>query len=234
MHAVGAMILLVEDDAAVRATLVDILGEHGFEVIEAASGGAARTLAAARRPDVILLDLGLPDMTGLDLLGTWSAEGVAPVIVLSGRTGEFDRVVCLDLGADDYVGKPFSSRELVSRINAVIRRTRRQQPSSQLVFGSLTIDTDSREVALAERSVSLTAKEFDLLTFLARSPRQVFTRAQLLHHVWGSSPRWQDEKTVAEHVHRVRRKLDDQDRERWIQTVRGVGYRFAPALAVTA
>jgi len=228
VSAPGSVVLLVEDDATVRATVADVLEEHGFVVIEADSGSSARVLADERRPDVIVLDLGLPDVAGLDLLGAWSASGAAPVIVLSGRSGEYDRVVCLDLGADDYVVKPFSNRELVSRINAVIRRSQRTQPKPQLAFGDLAVDIDSREVSIGGEAVAFTAKEFDLLVFLARSPRQVFTRSQLLHHVWGSSPRWQDENTVAEHVHRIRRKLDADSRERWIQTVRGVGYRFAP------
>jgi DNA-binding response OmpR family regulator len=221
-------VLLVEDDRLVRATVSEVLAEFGFVVLEADSGARARALVEDHRPDVIVLDLGLPDTAGLDLLAEWSRASVAPVIVLSGRTGEFDRVVCLDLGADDYVGKPFSARELVSRINAVMRRSRRRTPTERLVFGALEVDLGSREVVIAGQEVVLTAKEFDLLAFLARSPRQVFSRAQLLQSVWGSSPRWQDDKTVAEHVHRVRRKLAAGEPESWIQTVRGVGYRFSP------
>ncbi len=225
----AAVVLLVEDDRSVRETVADVLAEHGFVVIEADSGASARSLLDERTPDVIVLDLGLPDVAGLDLLAAWSSAGAAPVIVLSGRSGEYDRVVCLDLGADDYVVKPFSTRELVSRINAVLRRSTRVAPTGLLHFGALSIDTDAREVLVGSEVRSMTAKEFDLLAFLARSPRQVFTRAQLLHNVWGSSPNWQDENTVAEHVHRVRRKLDATDRDRWIQTVRGVGYRFVAA-----
>jgi len=224
----AGVVLLVEDDLLVRTTVSEMLAEFGFTVLEAESGARARSLIEDHRPDAIVLDLGLPDAAGLDLLAEWAKAGVAPVIVLSGRAGEFDRVVCLDLGADDYVVKPFSARELVSRINAVMRRSRRRAPAERLSFGPLTIDLASHEVQLDGGDVALTAKEFDLLAFLARSPRQVFNRAQLLQNVWGSSPRWQDDKTVAEHVHRVRRKLAAGGLDGSIQTVRGVGYRFVP------
>jgi DNA-binding response OmpR family regulator len=206
-----------------------VLGDNGFLVTDAATGERAMELLAQHDPDVILLDLNLPDMSGLDVLVDVTKTRSTPVIVLSGRVGETDRVVGLDLGADDYITKPFSARELVARVNAAIRRRRRVDEASVLVFDDLVVDEHTHDVTVDGRPVTLTAKEFDLLAFLARSPRYVFTRAQLLVQVWGSSGEWQDDNTVAEHVHRLRRKLDPDNRDRWIETVRGVGYRFAPS-----
>ncbi|MGD9751250.1 MAG: response regulator transcription factor [Acidimicrobiia bacterium] len=227
MHGSGSVVLLIEDDADVRALVQDALGDRGFVVFEAANGVAARRLLdEAEPPDVAVLDLGLPDISGFDVLADLVARGV-PTIILSGRGGELDRVIGLDVGADDYLAKPFSVRELEARLNALLRRSRRRSEGAQLVFEGLTINEGAHEVVVDGRLVALTAREFDLLCFLAEAPRQVFSRSQLLQHVWRSSPRWQNAKTVAEHVHRIRRKLDGEDRERFIETVRGAGYRFA-------
>ena len=166
--------------------------------------------------------------------------GDLPAVFLSGRGLEGDRIAGLRLGADDYVVKPFSAGELSARIESVLRRSRaRLAPVSSapsgVSFGELSIDPLSREVTCAGVPVELTAKEFDLLAFLAASPRQVFSRQQLLQQVWSSSREWQDEATVTEHVRRVRRKIEaDPDRPRWIRTVRGVGYRFEPGSAAGA
>jgi len=227
MPAASSIVLVVDDDPDVRAALRDVLGDHGFRVFEAGSGQQARDQIAEHLPDVILLDLGLPDVSGLDILSELIAARSAPVIVLSGRSGETDRVVGLDLGADDYITKPFAARELIARINASIRR-RRRDVTPALAFGELVIDEWTHEVTVAGRRVDLTPREFALLVFLAQSPRHVYNRAQILRHVWGSSDRWQDDNTVAEHIYRIRRKLDAEARDRWIQTVRGVGYRFDP------
>jgi two-component system phosphate regulon response regulator PhoB len=227
MSPTSGIILVVDDDPDLRAALRDVLGDNGFLVLEACTGQQARNQLAEHVPDVILLDLGLPDASGLDLLAELTAADSTPVIVLSGRSGETDRVVGLDLGADDYISKPFASRELIARINASIRR-RHRDARPNLVFGPLVIDERSHEVSMSGRYVELTPREFELLVFLARSPRRVYNRAQILRHVWGSTDRWQDDNTVAEHVYRIRRKLDPDDRARWIQTVRGVGYRFDP------
>lgn len=229
MASTVGLVLVVDDDPDVRAVLRDVLGDHGFLVTEASTGSQAKELLTQHEPDVILLDLGLPDMSGLDMLIELTKASATPVIVLSGRSGETDRVVGLDLGADDYIAKPFSERELVARVNAAIRRRQRAAPSPVLVFGDLAINEATHDVSVKGDAVALTPKEFDLLVFLARSPRHVYTRQQLLQHVWGSSDRWQDANTVAEHIARVRRKLGPDDRGRWIETVRGVGYRFAPA-----
>lgn len=222
------VVLVIDDDPDIRAAVRDVLGDSGLLVTEAGTGGQALQLLTQHEPDVILLDLNLPDVSGLDLLTQITADSPTPVIVLSGRTGETDRVVGLDLGADDYITKPFAARELVARVNAAIRRRRRIDDRSVLTFGGLVIDERTRDVTIDGRLIKLTPKEFDLLAFLAHAPRYVYSRAQLLQHVWGSPDPWQDDNTVAEHVHRVRRKLDPHDRGHWIETVRGVGYRFAP------
>jgi two-component system phosphate regulon response regulator PhoB len=220
------VVLVVEDDPEVRSAVVDVLADNDFRVAEAATGREAIGRFKDFDPDVVLLDLGLPDVSGLDLLMELTEANDRPVIVLSGRSGEADRVIGLDLGADDYITKPFSERELVARVKAALRRTRRTDVQ-MLVADGIEIDLATREVAVDGRLVSLRPKEFDLLVFMARSPRHVFSRTQLLQHIWGSSSQWQDDSTVAEHIHRVRRKLDPDDRSRWIQTVRGVGYRFS-------
>jgi DNA-binding response OmpR family regulator len=152
------------------------------------------------------------------------------VILLTARVEETDRVLGLELGADDYVVKPFSPRELVARVRTVLRRARRTPDSGDtLVYDGLRIDPRTREVTIADGAAELTPKEFDLLSFLARSPRQVFSRAQLLQHVWDSSPEYQDAATVTVHVRRIRNKIEENpDDPRWITTVWGVGYRFEP------
>jgi two-component system, OmpR family, phosphate regulon response regulator PhoB len=221
------VVLVVDDDDDIRAVLRDLLGDQGYLVVEASTGGEAVEFCAGQQPDLVLLDLGLPDMSGLDVLVELREASSAPIIVLSGRSGEADRVVGLDLGADDYVSKPFSARELVARVNAAMRRRHGIALRGVISSGELVINEITRDVAVDGQSVPLTPKEFDLLVFLARTPRQVYTRAQLLRHVWASSERWQDDNTVAEHIYRIRRKLDPDDRNRWIETVRGVGYRFA-------
>lgn len=226
METGSGVVLVVDDDADIRSALRDVLGDSGFLVAEAGTGQKARDMFAEHDPDVVLLDLNLPDVSGLDILIEITRNSSTPVIVLSGRTGEADRVVGLDLGADDYISKPFSARELVARLRAAIRRCRPPDEASVLDFDDLVIDEHTHDVTVDGHLVELTAKEFDLLSFLARSPRRVYDRAQLLEHVWGSTGSWQDDNTVSEHIHRVRRKLDPENRTRWIETVRGVGYRF--------
>ncbi len=223
------VVLIVDDEADIRHVLREVLRDNGFSTLDAGTGAEALRLFGESDVDVVLLDLGLPDASGLDLLGKFVEHPESSVIILTGRAGETDRVVGLDLGADDYVVKPFSARELVARVNAVNRRAHRgDRDRHQLVFDGLVIDEDTRDVILDGVAVALTPKEFDVLVFLARSPRRVYSKAQLLRDVWGSSPDWQDDTTVGEHVHRIRRKLDPDDRERWVETIRGVGYRFAP------
>ena len=221
-------ILVVDDDDDVRNLLSRALGAEGFQVHAVADGPAARAAVAAGGPDLVVLDLGLGSEDGLDVMAEIRRTSDVPVILLTGRGEEHDRILGLKLGADDYLVKPFSPGELAARINSVLRRSRRDDNGGHpLDFGTLQIDLASREVRVHGSLVELTAKEFDLLTFLASSPRQVFAREQLLQQVWASSSDWQDPATVTEHVRRVRRKIeDDPDQPRWVKTVRGVGYRF--------
>lgn len=221
---------MVDDDPVVRDLLVAGLGEDGFRVDTAPDGPTARLkLAAALAPELVLLDIALAGEDGLGLLGDIRRTSQVPVILLTGKGRESDRIVGLKLGADDYVVKPFSLGELSARIETILRRTS-HRPASQLRdFGRLVVDPATREVTVDGTPKELTAREFDLLAFLAASPRQVFSREQLLDQVWGSSSQWQDSATVTEHVRRVRKKVeDDPDHPRWITTIRGVGYRFEP------
>jgi len=225
-------ILVVDDDQRVRTVVSWQLEADGFTVTEAVDGAAALAQIEQNRPDLVVLDLSLPGIGGLDVLRrVREAEGTAaplPVIVLSGRSGETDRIIGLDLGADDYLVKPFSPGELAARVRSLLRRSRPGTAVARPAAG-LWVDETRREVTLDGCPVELTAKEFDLLAFLIRHPRQVFTRAQLLQHVWGSAKGWQGEATVTEHVHRLRQKLGSSGEGRPIvQTVRGVGYRVEP------
>jgi two-component system, OmpR family, phosphate regulon response regulator PhoB len=225
-------ILVVDDDQRVRTVVSWQLEADGFAVTEAGDGATALAQIEHNRPDLVVLDLSLPGVGGLDVLRrvreTEGAAAPLPVIVLSGRSGDTDRIIGLDLGADDYLVKPFSPGELAARVRSVLRRARPGAVSVRPADG-LWVDQTSREVTLHGRPVDLTAKEFDLLAFLVRHPRRVFTRAQLLQHVWGSAKDWQSEATVTEHVHRLRQKLGPRDDGRPIvQTVRGVGYRMEP------
>ena len=223
-------VLVVDDDSAVRNVVRLALERAGCSVSEATSGRDALSAAAASTPDLVVLDIGLPGMSGLEVLGTIRMDlGDLPVILLTANGEEPDRVLGLKLGADDYLAKPFSPRELVARVEAVLRRSSPTEPVRRLEFDDLVIDIASREVTLSGAPVRLTAKEFDLLRFLSQSPRQVFTRAQLLQHVWGSLPGWQTEATVNEHIHRLRRKIEvEPSRPRRLVTVYGSGYRFDP------
>ena len=223
-------VLVVDDDSAVRNVVRLALERAGCSVSEASSGEDAISITAASMPDLVVLDIGLPGMSGLEVLGAIRLEQAdLPVILLTANGEEPDRVFGLKLGADDYLAKPFSPRELVARVEAVLRRSGRTERSRRIEFDDLVIDTASQEVSIGGVPIRLTAKEFDLLRFLAQSPRQVFTRAQLLHHVWGSLPGWQTEATVNEHIHRLRRKIEaEPSRPRRLVTVHGSGYRFDP------
>ena len=229
-------ILVVDDDHRVRTLLSWQLEAAGFAVRCAADGAEALDRIGRDRPDLVILDLSLPGVGGLDVLRSVRQHEPAgatplPVIILSGRSGETDRIVGLDFGADDYLVKPFSPGELAARVRSVLRRAGPPGGTGPARGGDgasdLRIDEAAREVFARGRPVELTAREYDLLAFLARHPRQVFTRAQLLRSVWDSEAAWQSEATVTEHVHRLRVKLeDDPGRPHWLHTVRGVGYRM--------
>jgi DNA-binding response OmpR family regulator len=221
-------VLVVDDDGSVREVAARSLESEGFRVQRAADLEAARFHIASSRLDAIVLDIELPDGSGYDLLREIIQTAAAPVIMLTSRQAEVDRVLGLELGADDYLVKPFFPRELVARVRKL---TRRNLPSSRglLEFDSLTVNLRTREVLVAERPVQLTSREFELLAFLARSPRTVFSRADLLREVWHSEPDWQSSRTVTEHIRRVRLKIEtDPTTPRWIHTVGTSGYRFEP------
>jgi len=231
MNRESPLVLVVDDEPAVRSLLTEALEIGGFSVVEAADGVAALEAVARWRPDLVILDLGLPRQGGIEVLRLIRADGDLPVIVVSGQADEADRVVGLELGADDYVTKPFSPREVVARVRRVLHRTQVAPESAveRLDFGTLVVDPATREVLVDGEVVELPRLEFDLLAFLAASPRQVFSPEQLLREVWGTEPGWQRISTVAEHVYRLRTRLNDQAGSNgWIRTVRGVGYRFEP------
>jgi DNA-binding response OmpR family regulator len=225
-----ARVLVVDDDAAIVELVRIWLDGAGYDVATAPDGATALAMAAARRPDLVVLDVMMPERSGLDVLKDLrAAGGDVPVILLTARGTEQDRVLGFALGADDYVVKPFSLAELVERVKAVLRRAgpRPVREVEPLVFGELWVDVEARQVTLAGRPVELTAKEFDLLTHFVSAPGKVFSRGALLRAVWDSSPQWQGEATVTEHVHRLRTKIETNPaRPTRIVTVRGAGYRF--------
>ena len=221
--------LVVDDEPMVREVVAAYLTREGFSVTEAADGRSALELIGRTRPDLVVLDVMLPKLDGFSVLAEVRKVADVPVILLTARTEETDRVLGLELGADDYVVKPFSPRELVARVRSVLRRARHNPIPARLEFDGLTIEGASREVKVSGTTIELTPKEFDLLAFLAASPRQVFSRGQLLEQVWDSSPDYQDPSTVTVHVRRLRQKIEsDPDAPQWITTVWGVGYRFEP------
>ena len=231
----AARILVIEDDPTIRAILRRALEEQSFAVHEAADGTAGLDAIESVDPALVLLDLGLPGINGLDVLREVRRRGNLPVIILTARDDPFDRVTGLELGADDYVVKPFTPREVTARVRSVLRRAapapaaEAKGDAEAIRFDTLEVHPGPREVLIAGEIVELTAKEFDLLLFLVRSPRQVFTREQLLDQVWRSQSDWQDPDTITEHIHRLRRKIEaDPKQPKRIMTVRGVGYRFEP------
>lgn len=225
---IASSILVVDDDADVRQLVAWRLEADGFDVIPVPDGRSALLWADDPRIGLVVLDLSLPDIGGLDVLRRIRSTSQLPVIILSGRCGETDRMLGLDMGADDYMVKPFSPGELSSRVRAVMRRTT-APPIGKLTYGSLVIDVDARVVTVAGAHVELAPREFDVLVFLARSPRRALSRTQILHHVWDSTQGWRDEATVTQHVHRLRHKIEENpDQPRWLRTVSRIGYRFEP------
>lgn len=222
----AASVLVVDDAADIRALLKSYLEADGMLVHTAGTGEDAISIAAAERPDVILLDLGLPDISGLDVLERIRATSSVYVIVVTARAEEVDTIVALRVGADDYIVKPFSPREVVARVHAMLRRPRGGPADSdpRLRFDALTIDVERREVIADGRPVPLSALDFDLLHALASRPGRVYSRSQLLESVWGYSF-YGDERVVDVHIRTIRAALGD-DGTRFVGTVRGVGYRF--------
>jgi two-component system, OmpR family, phosphate regulon response regulator PhoB len=224
-----ATVLVVDDEPTVRDVVVRYLRREGYETLEAGDGLDAQELLRSHEPSLVVLDLMLPGMDGLQLCQWIRARSELPVIMLTARAEEADRIVGLELGADDYLTKPFSPRELAARVRTVLRRSRNTSgPSERIVHGDLDLDAASREVTKAGLLLRLTAKEFDLLWFFASHPRRVFSRDQLMDRVWGYEPAF-DTGTVTVHVRRLREKIeDDPSRPRHLETVWGVGYRFCP------
>lgn len=229
MQSPAPRVLVVDDEPMIREVVAKYLEREGFEVDTAADGRDAASLLEARPPDLMVLDLMIPGIEGMELLASVRRRSDLPIILLTAKGEESDRVLGLEMGADDYVSKPFSPRELAARVRSVLRRSAPRPAESPMTFDGLIIDPVAREVMVGGKVVELTAREFDLLAFLASAPRQVFSRSQLLHQVWDSSPHWQDPSTVTVHVGRIRQKIESgDDKKRRIETVFGVGYRFEP------
>jgi DNA-binding response OmpR family regulator len=229
--AADARVLVVDDEPIVRDVLSRYLSREGFEVETAADGQAALDAFEATRPELVVLDLMLPRVNGLEVFRRIRSRNGAAVIMLTARGEETDRVVGLELGADDYIAKPFSPREVVARVRAVLRRTRTAtevRGDEVLRYGELEIVPGTRQVTVRGRSVDLTPLEFDLLHFLASSPRTVFNRLQLVDELWDVSYDG-DPSTVTVHIRRLREKIErDPSDPRHLITVWGVGYRFEP------
>jgi two-component system, OmpR family, KDP operon response regulator KdpE len=221
-----ARILVVDDEPQIRKFLRISLTAHGYEVIEAARGEEGVAKCATAQPDLVILDLGLPDLDGQQAITRIREWSRVPIIVLSVRTAEKEKVAALDRGADDYVTKPFGIHELLARVRAVLRRPGPRQKFEELAFGDVRVHRRGRRVTRAGREVRMTRKEYDLLVYLAEHQGDVVTRERLLDEVWGYE-RFPTTRTVDTHVLRLRRKLEaDPDRPRFIHTVHGQGYRF--------
>jgi DNA-binding response OmpR family regulator len=224
-------IAVVEDEPSICEVVSLYLKRAGYSVISYADGLDALDALTHQTPDLVIMDVMLPGMDGLALLRILRDRSNVPIILLTSRREEIDRIAGLELGADDYVVKPFSPQELVSRVRAVLRRARSTPESnteSALAFGDLSIDPRTRLVLLGGKEISLTVKEFDMLYHLARHPRQVFTRDQLLESIWGMSE-FIDPGTVTVHIRRLREKIEkDASSPSRLVTVWGVGYKFEP------
>jgi DNA-binding response OmpR family regulator len=222
-------VLVVEDDRTVAEVVTRYLEREGFVVESVGDGNDALARADAQLPDLVVLDIMLPGLDGLEVCRRLRSRAPIPVVMLTARGSEEDRVLGLELGADDYVSKPFSPRELTARVKAVLRRAGSPlgevESAGTVEYDGLQIDFGAREARVRGELATLTAREFELLAFLARRPRQVFRRDELLEHVWGYT--YGDTSTVTVHIRRLREKIeDDPSTPRRITTVWGVGYRF--------
>lgn len=224
--ALDAKILVVEDELKIARLVREYLTGAGFDVVTAATGPAGITAFRSERPDLVVLDIGLPEVDGYDVTRTIRSQTSTPIIMLTARSDETDRIIGLELGADDYVVKPFSPRELVARVKAVLRRTRGERNAEVLRAQDLVVDLARRIVLRGGESIELTTSEFELLVVLASQPGRVFTRSQLLDALRGVSFE-SYERAIDAHVKNIRKKLEPQPRQpRYISTVYGVGYRF--------
>lgn len=225
----GKHILIVEDEAAIREMIGFAMRRSGYELTEAANGQQAQLQVAEKVPDVILMDWMLPDVSGVELVRRLKREELTrhiPVIMLTARSGEDDKVYGLDSGADDYVTKPFSPKELLARIRAVLRRHEGDQGDEVIRVHDLELNGSSHRVSVSEREIHMGPTEFRLLKFLMTHPDRVYSRAQLLDYVWGRNA-YVEDRTVDVHILRLRKLLKPYRCDKMIQTVRGSGYRFS-------
>lgn len=221
-------ILVADDVESLRTLLKTYLVEEGFRVVTAATGREALLVARQEKPDLIILDLMMPELTGYEFMHAYAREGDAPIIILTARVEEGDRVLGLELGADDYVTKPFSMRELTARVRAVLRRAEKAQPASAVLrSGDVSLDRESRMVLVGQASVELTPSEFDLLATFLSAPGRVFSRLELLERLQGDAYEGY-ERTIDVHIRNLRMKIEPDPRHpHYIETVYGVGYRLA-------
>jgi len=220
--------LVVDDEPHVAELIAGVLAAEGFAVTSAADGPAALRRARASQPDIVVLDIGLPGLDGFEVCRALRKDAPVPILFVTARGAEIDRVVGLELGADDYVTKPFSPRELVARVRAVLRRSGAPEAplAQKRVAGDIAIDADKREVTVGGKRVNLKPREFDVLWLLVRNDGRVFTRDQLIETLWGFDFDG-DPRTVDVHIRRIRRAIGDRaDRPRYLHTIHGVGYKF--------
>lgn len=224
-------VLIIEDTGELADILRDYLEAEGFRPLIAADGLSGLDLFQTRKPDLVILDLMLPDIDGLEICRRLRALSNIPILILSAKSSDVDKIIGLGLGADDYIGKPFSPGEVVARVKAQLRRYHRMSPEPEtqlLCFGSLIIDEKSHVVSVAGKNVDLPAKAFALLSFLANNPRQVFSREQLYRQIWGIDD-YADINTITVHIRKIREKIEsDPNNPLYILTVWGVGYKFNP------
>jgi len=220
-------VLVVDDETPLRDLIRAYLERDGYTVVEASTGKEALSAAALHNPDIIVLDLMIPEIDGTEVCRRIRASSDVYIIMLTAKADEVDRVVGLEVGADDYLTKPFSPRELVARVRALLRRPRAQVGVARVLrFGDLTIDVDGHEVRVGNDVITLTATEYRLIALLASTPGRMYSRAQLLEHVWGSSY-YGDDRVVDVHIANARRKIQENSTEQpFIETVRGAGYRW--------
>ncbi len=220
-------ILVVDDKKNLRLMVQQYLTQEGFRVVLAENGREALFVARHEKPDLILLDIMMPEMSGYDFIRTYAKEGEAPIILLTAKLEEADKVLGLELGADDYVTKPFSMRELVARIRAVLRRAEKEsRPAAVLRVADIVLDQTSRLVKVKDTVVDLTPSEFDLLALLMGSPGRAFSRTELLDYLQGNSFEGV-ERTIDVHIRNLRSKIEPEPKQpRYVETVFGVGYRF--------
>lgn len=224
----AAQILIVEDEAGIRDLIIDALSEHGFGVTPARNAHVARAALAQNLPDLAIIDWMMPQVSGIELVRQLRRDDRTrplPVIMLTARSTEDDTILGLDAGADDYITKPFSIRELVSRVNALLRRSSAHSQSELLRHGNLTLNPDSHRVLISNEAVALGHTEFRLLQFFLNHPDRVFSRTQLLDNVWGQN-HFVEERTVDVHILRLRKALREHGVDGLIDTVRGAGYRL--------